>query len=1189
MVTILDVNDNIPQLNSSQYGAVLREDTPVDSIIVGIAASDADMSFNGEIVFSLSSDFDSTFTISEHSGLIALSYPLDFEREHNYTFFVVATDNGDPPLSNSSEVTVIVTDLNDNPPLFASDTYTTSVPENAILGTSVFQIPATDADSTSNAELRFSVLSGNLASAFQLDERSGLISLQDHLDREVTAGYTLSLRVVDQGTPQFTAQAELLVQVADVNDHIPEFSSNVYHVSVPEQSGMGTLVGVVAATDADTGVNADLVYSIIAGDPDGIFSIDPLAGEVIISRGLDFESVPSHSLTVLVSDRGQPQSHSSTAVLSVSVLDDNEHPPSYPMSHYIVDVPDNTPPGARVGSFPTNDSDTYQRSSLRYSLGNHGNASFFSVDPYTGDLYTLSLLPSGGEELFISLVVSDGLFTVSVGVTVAVFPLSSSLPVFQPPSFIFSINEDTSLGEVVGSLTTTGDDVIFSLANESSVDFPFEVSSNGEINLIGRVDYETAPTWLFSVRAVSTLNSSLVSHAVVALEIDDANDNPPTFASGSYSLIISELTPVSSLLLTLTAHDLDPPGVNSEVEFSITGGNEGGKFDVDPLTGELIVAGLLDYEEQQRFVLNVSLVDENDHAPQFTAPHYQAAVSSGVGEGTPVLTLTAEDPDSGTNSDLSFFLTHLDLPLSFAVNHSTGVVSTGPGFRGDVDSYVLLAAVSDRGSPQPQSDTATIYIMVVPDNNFAPQFSSPGGYAVSIPETLPFGGLGDPGEIFIIDPSTGLISLVGGLDYNSVSLFQLGVDAEDGGTPPRNSFVTVNISVADVNNHAPLFPTSHYTISIYENTTAGSSIANITATDPDTVSISYLLSLNSFAGEIPLFSLDSETGVLSTNSSVDREVAGIRHLLVSAIDSGYPIRLSNSVPVTVIIVDLNDTPPQFDQSEYVFSLLRYLAPGVDFARVTATDSDLIGQPLEYDITGDTSGGIIGVNSTSGVMFARGRVPEEALGTYELTVLSPERFLCVRHYCRDPQLSLCLPSETCLPPNTACDGQCPPGTSLCPTTHLCHVTSLSESCDGTNVTCLIGQILAEGTDSTRECRSLSTLPQTALDCSNEQLYCTSTDECVNITSPPACPYCPTPLTLCPDTRECVPSPEHCCGSGGFFCDALNQCLALSEICQLPNVPPVVFTPLIHLPNPDPQSGDGHVISELLSNRDKQHGQ
>ena len=1027
MVTVLDVNDNIPQLNASQYSAVLPEDTPLDSILIGVAASDADISSNAEINFSLSSDFNSTFTIGNESGLISLSFSLDFERQHNYTLFVVATDNGNPPLSSSSEVTIIVTDLNDNPPVFASDSYHVSIPENTILGTSVFQIPATDADSTSNSELRYSILSGNLAAAFQLDERSGLISLQDHLDREVTADYPLTLRAVDQGTPQFTAHAELLVQVADVNDHTPDFSSNVYYVSVPEQSGIGTTVVVIEATDGDEGANANLTYSIVAGDPQGKFNIDPHTGEVIISRGLDFETVPSHSLTVLVSDQGEAESHSSTAILSVSVLDDNEYPPSYPQSGYIIDVPSNTPPGARVGSFPASDRDSYQRSSLLYSLANHSNASFFTVDPYTADLYTLSLLPPG-EELSVSLVASDGLFSVTVEVTVAVFSLSSSLPIFQPPSFLFSLSEDTALGDMVGLLTTTGDDVIFSLVN-GSADLPFEVTSDGEINLIGQVDHETTPTWFFSVRVVSASNSSLVSHTVVAMEIDDVNDNTPMFESDSYSLIISELTPISSLLLTLAAYDLDPPGVNSEVEFSITGGNEGGKFDLHPLTGELSVAVLLDYEQQQRYVLNVSvtnhmadspalplssdavvwveLVDENDHTPQFGAPYYQATLSPSVEEGTPVLTLTAGDPDSGSNSDLSFFLTHLDLPLSFTVNHSTGVVSTGPSFRGDVDSYTLLAAVSDRGAPQPQSDTATIFITVVPDNNFAPQFSPAGGYSVTIPETLPFGGSvvqisasdpdspgspvsysitsGDPGEIFIIDPSTGLLSLIGNLDYNSVSLFQLTVTVEDSGTPSRNSSVAVNISIADVNTHTPIFPSSLYTISILENTTAGSSIANITATDQDAASITYLLSLNSYSGETPLFSLDNETGILSTTAAVDREVAGFHHLLVSAVDSGYPIRLSKSVPVTVVIVDLNDTPPQFDQSEYVFSVIRYLAPGVEFAMVTATDSDLIGGPLEYEIVEDTSGGIIGVNSTTGVIFARDRIPEEALGSYELTV------------------------------------------------------------------------------------------------------------------------------------------------------------------------------------------------------------
>ena len=1036
MITILDVNDNIPQLNASNYSAVLHENTPLDYIILGVAASDADISSNAEIMFSLSQDFNSTFAIGSSSGFLSLSSHLDFETQEMYSFSVIATDHGDPPLSTSAMVTITITDLNDNPPIFASDTYHTAIPENAILGTPVFQIPATDSDSTSNGELRYSILAGNLDSAFLLDERSGLISLQDHLDREVTAGYSLSLRAVDQGSPQFTAHTELLIRIEDVNDHIPEFESNVFHASILEQSGTGTLVAVVEARDADVGTNANLTYSIIAGDPRENFEIAPDTGKVTVRGVLDYEAVPSQSLTVLVSDQGEPEAHSNTAVLSISILDDNEHPPSYRQSLYTIDVPDNTPPGAFMGSFPANDRDSYQLSSLHYSLANHSNASFFSIDPFTGDLHTHSLLPPS-QELFVSILASDGDYTVDLGVSVNVFPLSSSLPIFEPHSFIFSVNEDTSVGERVGSLTlsTVGeDDVAFSLVSESLLDFPFEVTLEGHINLIGQLDYETTPTWLFGVQAVSTLNSSHLSHAVVTMEIFDTNDNPPIFESDSYHLIISELTPVTSHLLTLPFYDLDSPGTNPEVEFSITGGNEGGRFDLNPLTGELRVADLLDYEDTQRFVLNISvtdstgegghlsfsplsstalvwveLLDENDHAPQFGAPYYQASVPSSAEEGTPVLMLTAQDPDSGSNSDLSFFITHSDLPLSFTVNHTTGVIATGPDFQGDdADSYVVSTAVSDKGSPQPLTDTAIIFITVVPDNNFPPEFSLPDdGYSVSVPETLPVQSpvvqvsasdpdspeslviysiiSGDPHEIFSIGTTSGLLSLAGELDYLTQSLYLLEITAVDGGTPPRTSSITVNISIEDVNNHSPVFPTPHYTVSVLENITVGTTVVNITATDLDANSITYLISLNSFSGEIPLFTVDNETGVLTTAAELDREVAGIHHLLVSAVDSGYNVRLSNSVPVTVTLIDLNDTPPQFDQSEYLFPLLRYTAESVDVAKVTATDGDLIGQELEYDIVGDTSGGVVGVNSTSGVLFTRGYVPEESLGEYELIV------------------------------------------------------------------------------------------------------------------------------------------------------------------------------------------------------------
>ena len=168
---------------------------------------------------------------------------------------------------------------------------------------------------------------------------------------------------------------------------------------------------------------------------------------------------------------------------------------------------------------------------------------------------------------------------------------------------------------------------------------------------------------------------------------------------------------------------------------------------------------------------------------------------------------------------------------------------------------------------------------------------------------------------------------------------------------------------------------------------------------------------------------------------------------------------------------------------------------------------------------------------------------------------------------------------------ACDGECPDGTAVCPTTQFCHVTSLRQSCDGTNITCLIGQILTESADGTRECALLSSLPPSAHSCMEEQHYCLVTNECANLTSPEPCQPCPSGHVFCPDTRECVVSLSQCCEEGAFFCAILGVCLSDDEVCELPNIPPAVFTTLIHLEPPlnfELGSGDGHMIRALLSN-------
>ena len=161
-------------------------------------------------------------------------------------------------------------------------------------------------------------------------------------------------------------------------------------------------------------------------------------------------------------------------------------------------------------------------------------------------------------------------------------------------------------------------------------------------------------------------------------------------------------------------------------------------------------------------------------------------------------------------------------------------------------------------------------------------------------------------------------------------------------------------------------------------------------------------------------------------------------------------------------------------------------------------------------------------------------------------------------------------------------------SVCPTTNLCHFVTLSESCDGSDETCLIGQTLVQRADNTRYCVSSAVLPANGLTCVGEgEVYCEALDECSNLTASLLCQACPTGLQVCGDTRECVPDLVQCCGFSAYYCDILGRCLTLGERCELPNVAPVIQSSLIYLEsilsfNPsDVLSSSGHVIGLLLS--------
>ena len=1022
-IEVLDNNDEVPVLNSSQYLAVLPENTPVGTTVIYIGASDLDINQNARLQFSLSQDFNGTFAIAAVAGTLTLTKSLDYEFLQNYSFSVSVQDSGENPLQTSSVVSVDVVDLNDNPPVFDSNVYSISVPENSILNTPIFEIPATDSDSTSNSELRYTILAGNLGAKFAVGETSGVISVARYLDREIIPFYTLSLQVVDGGIPQFTASTELEISVSDVNDHPPQFGSKTYSIPVAENTRIGTTIFTVHAEDADAGANANLSFTITSGNTEESFEINPFSGDITVIKLLDFETTPAYSLTVLVTDNGAPLPQLDSTTVRISITDTNEHPPTFEQNSYTVSLSEDAVAGTPIGYFLATDMDIYSGIHT-YSLREE-NVSFI-VDSLSGTVFVSGALQPSQYNL--TLVASDGMYTTSVDIQVFVSPTT---PVVIPPSFYFEVSEAAELDTTIGELP------VMNVSSESLLEI-FQVYRNGRISLVGPLDREYTNVYVFNVMAESGIYSP--TYHIVTINVLDYNDFTPVFESLDYAVLLPELTPVGTTVLTLKAFDLDPSGQNSNLQINISSGNEDGMFALDPSTGALTVARMLNYELQTSFILianvsnhladpelystcqiNISVADQNDNDPEFSRAFYRVSIPESTPTGTDIIVLVATDIDSGTNSELVFSIAHLEVPFSFTINQSTGAIATNTSFNlaPDVSSvFEVSAVVADRGNPQPRSDVAMVFVEVVPDNTYSPRFSQTEGYATEIPETFAIGGSvlqvtatdpdssllvaltfsfesGNSEGKFEIDPASGLITLASNLDFLEQSLYLLTVEAVDFGTPSRSSRVNVNISVIDINNHNPQFDQAQYEVAILENVTVGTSVVLVHASDPDASSIMYTLTVNAFENETQLFNINSTTGEIYTAASIDREFADSLQLLVSAIDSGYPIQRSLSVPVTVVVQDLNDNPPEFAMLEYNFAVVGFLAPGQFVGTVTATDADLVGQELEYSVTVDNSGGLFQVNSSSGELTTASQVPEDNPNRYELTVTAYDGIFTAR--------------------------------------------------------------------------------------------------------------------------------------------------------------------------------------------------
>ncbi|KAG6465826.1 hypothetical protein O3G_MSEX015419, partial [Manduca sexta] len=302
-INITDANNYAPVFENAPYTASVFEDAPIGTTVLVVSATDSDVGVNAQITYSLSSEIsseavahhDQQFLINPHTGAITTNKLLDRETMSGYLLTVTARDGGVPSLSDTTDVEISVVDVNDNQPVFKQQLYTATIMEDALVGTSVTQVSATDADVGLNGRVHYELdPKDREEGSFVVDPASGVIRTNKALDRESVATYDLKAVAIDGGTPPQSSTVIVHIKVEDINDSPPVFASDCLTFYVAENSPVGTTLGAVRALDPDEGPNALVHYSIkakrpeaevgVAGDPSPFYSPTHLRERVYLHR-----------------------------------------------------------------------------------------------------------------------------------------------------------------------------------------------------------------------------------------------------------------------------------------------------------------------------------------------------------------------------------------------------------------------------------------------------------------------------------------------------------------------------------------------------------------------------------------------------------------------------------------------------------------------------------------------------------------------------------------------------------------------------------------------------------------------------------------------------------------------------------------------------------------------------------------
>ncbi|XP_043321151.1 protocadherin gamma-B2 isoform X31 [Cervus canadensis] len=330
ILDILDENDNAPEVVFTSVSSSITEDAKPGTVIALFKTHDKDLGENGEVTCLIKEKVPFRIESSANNYYkLVTDGALDREQTPEYNVTIAATDRGKPPLSFSRSVTLRITDVNDNAPVFHQASYVVHVAENNPPGASIAQVSASDPDLGPNGHVSYSIVASDLepralSSYVSVNPQSGVVFAQRAFDHEQLRAFQLTLQARDHGSPALSSNVSLSVLVGDRNDNAPRVlypalgpDGSALFDTVPRAAQPGYLVTKVVAVDADSGHNAWLSYHVLQASEPGLFSVGLRTGEVRTARALGDRDAARQRLLVAVRDGGQPPLSATATLLLV--------------------------------------------------------------------------------------------------------------------------------------------------------------------------------------------------------------------------------------------------------------------------------------------------------------------------------------------------------------------------------------------------------------------------------------------------------------------------------------------------------------------------------------------------------------------------------------------------------------------------------------------------------------------------------------------------------------------------------------------------------------------------------------------------------------------------------------------------------------------------------------------------------